>query len=528
MALITIGFWGGRTMWNRVLLGLAVLVAIPLGGPVTAAQAADGCEPGVSSDFNGDGWTDTIVGDPHATVGGQGRAGRVVVLYGDGDGLVGEGDRDVLWQGAAGVSGTAEAGDNFGAALAVADLDCDDYTDVVVGAPGEDNAGHVDAGYVQVLWGGPAGLGIGRPSTDYTQASFGQPVAAGDRFGYAVDAVEDVGQGGTPEPDAYALAIGVPGATVSGHKGAGAVAVEAAYDGGTETFWITQQTPGIPGAPEAGDRFGAAVSCSYLSGDLGTIDCAVGVPGEDVGSKRDAGGLTIVQDIYFSDELVGISLGQNSPGVPGAAEAGDLYGRSLDTIRVGGRSWIAVGAPGEDVGSRKNAGLVQLFSSDGSNLSIGTALTQNTPGVGGVAETGDIFGDEVAWIAPGLGDPRTRLAVGVPKEDTTSGVDAGMVQVFPTNNLAADVSWTQATPGVPGAAAKGDKFGSSLNTVAGASERVLLVGVPDDTDHTAGMVNVIPFGGGAPRAWLPGGGAIPIAGASRFGDSLGGVNGGSG
>jgi hypothetical protein len=39
------------------------------------------------------------------------------------------------------------------------------------------------------------------------------------------------------------------------------------------------------------------------------------------------------------------------------------------------------------------------------------------------------------------------------------------------------------------------------------------------------MVDVIPFGGGAPRAWVPGAGAVPSAGAGRFGQSLGGVNG---
>ena len=146
--------------------------------------------------------------------------------------------------------------------------------------------------------------------------------------------------------------------------------------------------------------------------------------------------------------------------------------------------------------------------------------------VGDSAQPGDAFGTAVAWIAPGLGDIRTRLAVGVPKENTTGGVDAGIVQVFPTNNLASDVSWSQATSGVPGGVDAGDKFGASVNTVAGSGERVLLVGVPDDVDHASGMVNVIPFGGGTPRAWVPGG-AIPTAGASRFGQSLGGVNGSS-
>ena len=51
------------------------------------------------SDFNGDGRSDTVVADPYATVGGQSQAGRVIVLYGDADGRIGEGSRGVVSQG---------------------------------------------------------------------------------------------------------------------------------------------------------------------------------------------------------------------------------------------------------------------------------------------------------------------------------------------------------------------------------------------------------------------------------------------
>ncbi len=512
---------------QALLTGLAVFLAVPFGVPATTAQAlVDGCAPGVSSDFNGDGWSDAVVGDPSATVDGHAQAGRIVVLYGDSDGLVGEGARGVLSQGTAAVGDVAEAGDHFGSSLAVADLNCDDYTDVVVGTPLEDVSGHTDSGYVQVLWGAASGLASSTPSTGYNQAWFGGSIVSGDQFGFAVDAVEDVGQDGTPRPDAYAVAIGVPGANVAGHNDAGAIAVKAAYDGSNENYWITQNTPDIPGAAETGDRFGAAVSCNYLSGVSYDLDCAVGAPNEDIGSKRDAGGVTVVQDIGFGIHVVGVALDQNAAGVPGIAEAGDLYGRSIDTILVGKTARIAVGAPGEDVGSDSNAGMVQLFSSDTTDIDPTTGLTQDTPGVGDSTQAGDIFGDEVAWIAPGLGDTQTRLAVSAPKEDTNAGLDAGVVQVFAIGNLGLDIVWTQDSAGVPGTAARGDMFGQTLAMVAGEGERVLLVGVPDDTAMTTGMVDVIGLGGGTPRSWAPGG-ASPTAGASRFGDSLGSVSGGA-
>ena len=322
-------------MINRkrtLLVGVAMVLALPWLETTKEAQAAppvaDGCTAGVRSDFNGDGRTDTVIGDPMATVGGLTEAGRVIVLYGDADGLVGEGSRDVLWQGEESVLGVAESGDRFGSALAAADLDCDGYTDLVVGTPYEDISGQSDSGYVQVIWGASTGLGTGDNSDQYTQTSFGQPITAGDQFGYSVDAVEDLAQGGTPDPDAYALAIGVPGANVGGDNDAGALAVESALDGGSGRNWITQDTAGVAGAAEPGDRFGAAVTCNYLIGAVDFIDCAVGVPNEDVGSAKDAGSVTVLRDIYGDELDGGIGLDQNSSGVPGTAEAGDLYGRS--------------------------------------------------------------------------------------------------------------------------------------------------------------------------------------------------------
>ena len=192
--------------------------------------------PGTETDVNGDNRADTVVGDPYATVAWQAGAGRLIVLYGDNDGLVGEGLRDVLWQGEAEVFGTPEAGDHFVSVLGMADIDCDSYTDVVVGAPGQ-----------------------------------------------------------------------------------------------------------------------------------------------DIGAAANAGGVMLVQDVYASEDMVGISLDQNAAGVPGVSEAGDRCGHSVDTIRVGGASRIAIGAPGEGVGSDNSGGTVQLFRSDLENVDPGTTAAW-TPG----------------------------------------------------------------------------------------------------------------------------------------------------
>src|SRR6476661_8222875 len=107
-------------------LGGGLLPAMALGplALVSPAYAAADCTAGMRSDFNGDGRSDTAMADPYATVGGQSQAGRVIILYGDADGRIGEGSRGVVSQGSTDkVGGVAETGDRFGSALAVADLD---------------------------------------------------------------------------------------------------------------------------------------------------------------------------------------------------------------------------------------------------------------------------------------------------------------------------------------------------------------------------------------------------------------------
>ncbi len=508
-----------------VVVGLAVpflgLSTIPL-----AAAAAENCAAGLASDFNGDGYSDTVVADSSATVSGQAQAGRVIVLYGDNDNRIGEGALTTLYQGAASIGGVPEANDRFGFALAVADLDCDDYTDLVVGTPNEDINGQADSGYVQVIWGAATGLGTGDASLQVTQLTFGNSVVAGDQFGYAVDALEDVGQGGTGAPDAYALGIGAPGTNVGAADDAGWAGFLVAYDGGNVPVEVTQDTPAIPGAAEAGDRFGASLSVNYLTGDGDTVDAVISSPNEDVGALADAGSITVVTDIYYDELDGGVSFTQDSPGVPGAAEAGDVFGRSVDTVRVGGTTWLVAGAPGEDIGAAGNAGAAQLFTSDTTSVTPEPeGLSQDTAGVADTSEAGDLFGDRVALLAPGLGDAQIRLAVSSPYENG-SATDSGLVQVFPVTDIDAEVGYAQDSPGVPGGVDAGDRFGASLAFVSGFAERALIVGVPDDVDNTLGMVNVIPLGGGVPRFWEPGIGGVP-AGGSRFGDTLGGVGGGT-
>jgi hypothetical protein len=73
-------------------------------------------------------------------------------------------------------------------------------------------------------------------------------------------------------------------------------------------------------------------------------------------------------------------------------------------------------------------------------LTAGVGLTQDTDGVANETETGDVFGYQVAWARPGLGDAVSRLAVSAPSEDLTAN-NTGLVQVFTLSNLGGERSY---------------------------------------------------------------------------------------
>jgi len=154
-------------------VGLASLIA-----PVT-------CGGGVSGDFNNDGFADLAIGAP----GDDGAAGAVNVIYGDILGLSTSHVGDQLWtQDSPGVFGIAEAGDNFGYAVAVGNFDDDAYDDLAIGVPYENNDA-TNAGQVQIIYGSSSGLtATARADQRFLQGSDGVDGLAenDDHFGLAL------------------------------------------------------------------------------------------------------------------------------------------------------------------------------------------------------------------------------------------------------------------------------------------------------------------------------------------------------
>jgi len=155
-----------------------------------------------SGDVNGDGYADLVVGDPlDPYVAGVDGAlgGRVLVYYGTAKGIAASTEPVQVTQDTAGVPGASEKEDEFGGALAVADLNRDGLADIVVGAPSESLAGKSRAGNVTVIPGRRTGA-LGSGSYSFSQDTAGVPGASetDDFFGTTVS-VGDVDKDGKPE-----------------------------------------------------------------------------------------------------------------------------------------------------------------------------------------------------------------------------------------------------------------------------------------------------------------------------------------
>ncbi|MCL6732520.1 FG-GAP repeat protein [Streptomyces neyagawaensis] len=144
---------------------------------------------------------------------------------------------------------------------------------------------------------------------------------------------------------------------------------------GTEHDCITQSSPDVGGAAEQGDDFGAALSAGDLNGDS-RPELVVGVPGEDVGTVKDAGGYVVMNGTE-KGLYGGLARSQSTPNMPGTAEAGDRFGAQVavgDYNRDG--LWdTAVSAPGENAGDPRSGGVWFVPTSAEETYPQGKSLT---------------------------------------------------------------------------------------------------------------------------------------------------------
>jgi hypothetical protein len=353
-----------------------------------------------SADFDRDGFADLAVGATgEGVTAGETELGRLSIIYGGKDGLSA--------RSAELTTGTTQA--NIGGDVVVGDFNGNGRPDLITTGV-DDFWTFTDVGEGDVT-----GQRTPLPADDPAQGLYwATPVAAdftGD--GYAdlamlrADSIDGLPSGAAVElrlgsppglgsPRTLAGGAGWTGAAgdingdgrgdliTNGPEVEGPVAGEVYVRLGTASGLgsatrIDQDTAGVPGTHEQGDSFGSALALGDVNGD-GRADAAIGAPGEAIGTMSNAGAVTVLYGGVSGLTTGGArQIGQNTSGVPGSAEANDLFGAAvaLTNLTGDGKADLAVGTPGED----GTEGRVYLFA--GAGTSQISTMAPSALGIGG-------------------------------------------------------------------------------------------------------------------------------------------------
>lgn len=340
-------------------------------------------------------------------------------------------------QGFESFSGISEAGDHFGAALAVGRFDQNDRDDLAIGIPGETTNGAVASGAVYIVYQGVGGLmnsneeaflrgANGLTGVPIAGEDLGWSLAAGDFNG---DAIDD-------------LAVGIPGNPCAGQPDSGSVMVLLGrndlngLDAAGVTYWA-QATAGVLDECEAGDRFGSVLAAgSFDPTPLGqpfTDDLAIGVPGESVAGVAVAGAVAVLHG-----SATGISamndLLIDEADLPGGSLSTAGFGSRLASGRInasaGGGDGLVIAVPLAGESGQTWAGRAWVIPQTGGRLAPDRAgkLALDAGYALGPPTAQDLFASQLA-LGDFNGDGNNDLAVGVPGHDGT-GNGAGAVQVI--------------------------------------------------------------------------------------------------
>ena len=374
-------------------------------------------------DLDGDGLGDIAVGAFRDDDGGTNR-GAVHLLFLNADGTVKAEQKISASSG--GLLASIADGDEFGRDVAgLGDLDGDGVNDLAVGAT-QDNDGGVDRGAVYVLFLNTDGTVKAEQKISDTVGGLAATLDDDDEFGLGLAGIGDLDGDGVRD-----LVVGAH-LDDDGASGAGALHLLFLNIDGTVKAEqkISATTGGLTAALDGGDSFGSAITALGDLDQNGTVDLAVGAPGDDDGASS-AGAVHILlldtDGTVSADAKIGASTG----GLTGPLESFDSLGSgvaALGDLDGDGTVTLAVGAHGDDDGA-SSAGAVYVLDLAPPN---NAPVLDNTGVMALTTITEDDFtnnGNTVAEVIASAGGDRITDADGDPEgiliEDFTVGDENG-------------------------------------------------------------------------------------------------------
>lgn len=367
------------------------------------------------------------------------------------------------------------------------DVDGDGIGDIASGTP-LDSSAMSQTGGIFVLFLNADGTVKDEVYLEDDGVVFTGPLEAGERFGYALEAIGDLDGDGITE-----LVSGT-WRDAGGVDAGGLWVLFLDSDGTVKTqVKIDATTGGFGGALDAGDVFGHDLA--YL-GDIdldGRPELAVGAPRDDDGG--DGRGAVWILSLnsdgtVFSETKISDTQG----GFGGILDDGDSFGEGLgawDDVDGNGVPELLVGATRDDDGGTDKGALYVLFlDTDGTVLSE-QKISETTGGLSATWNDLAIFGFSADGIGDIDGDLVPDIAVGMPRDDDCCAESGAAFVLFMNANgtVKAHQKINNTNGGLTGPITELDQFGGSVLGIGdhdGDGKKDIAVGCLTDDDGGGG------------------------------------------